>query len=80
MGRRPTRRQPSRGRSGAASNFGGEEEDGYGSGDYDEGFELVRIKVKVRHFFTPVSICAHVVLDSLQRRGARHGTHAGRVV
>ncbi|CAG7854231.1 SubName: Full=Uncharacterized protein {ECO:0000313/EMBL:CCA67530.1} [Serendipita indica DSM 11827] len=47
MGRRPTRRQTSRGRGGA-SNFG-EEEDGYGSGDYDEGFELVRIKVKIHY-------------------------------
>ena len=41
--RGPTRPNP---RSAATSNFEGEEE-GYGSEDYEEAFELLRIKVKV---------------------------------
>jgi hypothetical protein len=45
--RRPTR-QNTYPRSRGNSGFGGEEEEGYGSGEFDEGFELVRIKVKVR--------------------------------
>ena len=47
--RRPTRNAYG-GRSASTSRYDGEEEEGYGSGDYDEGFELVRIKVKVSIF------------------------------
>lgn len=39
--------RPGQARSAAPSNFDGEEEEGYGSGDYEEAFELLRIKVKV---------------------------------
>lgn len=41
------RRRQGRQRSAPTSMLEGEEEEGYGSGDFEENFELVRIKVKV---------------------------------
>jgi hypothetical protein len=47
--RRPTRQNTLGSRSRAPTQYGEEEEEGYGSGDYDGGFELVRIKVKIHY-------------------------------
>lgn len=41
--------RPGQSRGTGPSNFDGEEEEGYGSGDYEEAFELLRIKVKIHY-------------------------------
>ena len=52
--RRPTRQNTYGGRSRSSTRYEGEEEEGYGSGDFEEGFELIRIKVKVSYFHTVI--------------------------
>ena len=54
-----------------------EEEEGYGSGEYDDGpFELVKIRVKVgfaQVLHKRMLTCFHIA--ALQRRCARYGAH-----
>lgn len=47
--RRPTRQNTYGGRSRSSTRYEGEEEEGYGSGEFEEGFELIRIKVKIHY-------------------------------
>lgn len=47
--RRPTRQNTIGSRSRAPTQYGDEDEEGYGSGDYEGGFELIRIKVKIHY-------------------------------
>jgi hypothetical protein len=76
------RRGPSRPypRSAAPSNFEGEEE-GYGSGDYEEAFELLRIKVKASDIHSYV--CRDLLtllVDPLQWRSSWYGLYARRAL
>jgi hypothetical protein len=80
MRRRASRRRPQRNRMQSA--YEDEEEEGYVSGDYDDGFyDLMKIRVKVRIMLTMIfgkrMTCC---IDPLQGRCARHGADPGNDV
>jgi hypothetical protein len=72
--------KPPPSRSAGNSNFDGEEEEGYGSGDYEDAFELIRIKVKVSLILLVGEMSPDMVLDSLQWRSPWYGVYSRRTV